>query len=237
MTEKENNGNNESYGCLLLAAVLTGVFNLIWPGWLPFGFFQLWNLHGTSVDQWLWAGCPVFLWAFVVTTLTSVFTRTDLHERRNAEKIFAEGAKVSFLAGVFEEIFYRWFFFLGAILLVKFLNFLFFGFLGFGILENLHLYVLGPLANFFTLGYLKDYIANPSVWYVGAGVLSANAFFRDGHKYLGAIGYVNSWFLGMYFFYITFNYGLLAAIIVHFLYDLIIFTVQYLDSVYERKFC
>ncbi|HMO22056.1 MAG TPA: hypothetical protein PKC98_13950, partial [Candidatus Melainabacteria bacterium] len=65
-------------------------------------------------------------------------------------------------------------------------------------------------------------------------LISANSRFRDGHKYQGFLGWVNSWFLGMVFFYMTLTYGLVAAIAVHFLYDMIIFLVIYIDMVIER---
>jgi hypothetical protein len=38
----------------------------------------------------------------------------------------------------------------------------------------------------------------------------------------------------MFFFYLMFTYGLVAAIVVHFLYDALIFFVRYLDEVIER---
>jgi hypothetical protein len=46
---------------------------------------------------------------------------------------------------------------------------------------------------------------------------------------------VNSWFLGMVLFYIMFHYGLLSAIIVHFIYDFIIFTIRAIDCLCERS--
>lgn len=49
---------------------------------------------------------------------------------------------------------------------------------------------------------------------------------RNGHAYQGWFGTINSWFLGLYFFYIMLTHGLLAAIVVHFTYDFIIFTIR-----------
>jgi len=39
----------------------------------------------------------------------------------------------------------------------------------------------------------------------------------------------------MFMFYLLFKYGLVAAIVVHFLYDLFIYLVRYLDSIFERS--
>jgi len=108
--------------------------------------------------------------------------------------------------------------------MIRFSNFLFFGFLGFGIPEWIHMHVWGPLANWTTFHQLESYIFNENSWTVGAAMLYSNAFFRDGHKYQGLFGVISSWFMGMYFFWIMFHYGLVAAIVIHFLYDFAIFT-------------
>ena len=58
--------------------------------------------------------------------------------------------------------------------------------------------------------------------------------FRDGHAYQGLLGFVNSWFCGMFFFWIMFNHGLFASMIVHALYNLFIYLVIYIDSKIEH---
>lgn len=80
-----------------------------------------------------------------------------------------------------------------------------------------------PLADLTTFGYLHEQIYHPHSWAVGAGLLSANAFFRDGHKYQGLFGVINAWFGGMIFFWVLFHYGLVACMVVHFLYDFAIY--------------
>lgn len=52
--------------------------------------------------------------------------------------------------------------------------------------------------------------------------MSASVSFRDQHEYLGWFGWINSWFMGMVFFWLLFNYGLFTAIAAHALYDMII---------------
>lgn len=81
--------------------------------------------------------------------------------------------------------------------------------------------LLVPLADFMTMGYLHDILYHPHSWAIGAAVLSTNAFFRDGHKYQGLFGVINAWFGGMLFFWMLFEYGLVACMVVHFLYDVV----------------
>lgn len=58
--------------------------------------------------------------------------------------------------------------------------------------------------------------------YVGA-VIWTNVLFRKGHKYQGILGVIHSYVSGFYLIYVAFTFGLLYAIIVHFLYDLLVF--------------
>lgn len=104
-----------------------------------------------------------------------------------------------------------------------------------GIPEWFHVHVWGPLANITTGGHLQEYLFHPSGFAVGAALLYSNAFFRDGHKHIGLFGYVNSWFLGMFFFYLMLNYGLPAAILVHFVYDLAVFTTNALIHAWKKN--
>ncbi|MEZ4490790.1 MAG: hypothetical protein R3F51_24700 [Cyanobacteriota/Melainabacteria group bacterium] len=212
---------------------IVAVILFFFPGSTHFGLFDFWQSTGT-LSQWLTAGIPIFVWAVAVNGWQCYKTYNSPMENRHAERILRGGFLISLAAGVFEETLFRWVLFLAAIVGVQVVNFIFFGFLGFGIPELIFNYILGPVANFFTLGYLDQYLSNPEIWFVGAGLISANSRFRDGHKYQGFLGWVNSWFLGMVFFYMTLTYGLVAAIVVHFLYDMIIFLVIYIDMVIER---
>ena len=94
----------------------------------------------------------------------------------------------------------------------------------FGLLEWLYTNVLVPVANWATFGALSEFLFHPASWVVGAAIISANGFFRDGHKGNGFIGWVNSWFIGMVLFYLMLNYGLWTAIVAHILYDVVVFT-------------
>ena len=150
---------------------------------------------------------------------------TKTLDAEEAAATLGGGCFVSACAGFFEELFFRWLLFFFAIITAQVMNFLFFGWLGFGLAEFLAEALFCPLADFFTLGYLNEYLFHPSGWFVGAALLASNGNFRDGHSYQGFTGLVNSWFCGMVFFYITFKYGLFAAMIVHFFYDFFLFTL------------
>lgn len=227
--ETERNYLQRAFSALIFASVLLW----LWPSLLPFGVLTLWTSHGSMLD-WLNYCWPIFVWGGGLTAFFSIISRNKPEENRNAEENLAKGFAISIFAGVTEEIAFRWCIFLSAGIGVQIVNWLLGGFMGFGLVEMLQIHLCAPVANFFTLGILNDVLTNKELWYVGAGLLASNAAFRDGHKYLGLLGYVNSWFIGMVFFAMTFKFGLGAAIFVHFLYDALIFCVRYLDEAYER---
>lgn len=69
--------------------------------------------------------------------------------------------------------------------------------------------------------------------FIGA-VIWSNVKFREGHKYQGPAGVLNSYMFGFYMFYIAFTYGLLYAIIVHFLFDLFLFSSEHLVQIIKN---
>ena len=237
-SEEKKQETPESYASKFWKKVLKGVIILpiimwIWPSVVPFRFFEFWSIRGT-VGEWLYATWPVFAWGTGLTILMAALTRNDWETNRYAERIIIRGAGTSILAGVGEEVTFRWLFFLNTIVSVKIANFLLFGFLGHGVPRWFHLHVFGPIANWTTFHGLQPYIFHSTGWAVGAAMLATNAFFRDGHKYQGLFGWINSWFMGMFLFWIMFKYGLLAAILIHFLYDFLIDAVRYVDAAIER---
>jgi len=70
--------------------------------------------------------------------------------------------------------------------------------------------------------------------YVGA-IFWSNIKFQKGHKYQGSAGTLNSYILGLYLFYIAFTYGLLYAILVHFLFDLFIFGSEHAVQIIKNR--
>lgn len=226
--------SSKFFGKIFSSVVFLPIVMWIWPSVVPFGFFEFWNIRQGTVWEWLYTAWPLFAWGASVSILHAWFTNNKRHENRRAEEYFVGGAFSSLRAGVFEEITFRWLFFLNNIVSVKIANFLFFGFLGFGMPSWFHNHVFGPLANFMTLHGLESQLFHSTGWAVGAAMLTTNAFFRDGHRYQGLLGVANSWFAGMFLFWVMFHYGLLPAILIHFLYDFMIDVIRYVDCVVER---
>jgi hypothetical protein len=220
-------------GKVLGGIIVLPIVLLFRPQMIVFGFLELWQTKGTPAE-WLGASWPLLLWGTGVTAAVAISTRNDRYINHNAESILYGGTLISLRAGVIEEITCRWLFFLSGIAGAKAMNFLFFGFMGFGIGEWVHLNVIGHIVNFTSLGFLEGYIFHPGGWAVGASMVAANMFFRDGHRYQGIFGWSNSWFIGLYFFWFMFRFGLPAAIVLHFTYDFLIFLVIYLDAAAER---
>lgn len=76
--------------------------------------------------------------------------------------------------------------------------------------------------------YLYDY-----GFAVGAAIVSSNHDFQSGHLYQGCIGWINSWIFGMLMFWVTFNFGLPVAMILHAAYDVVIHSIVFVDSATE----
>jgi len=205
----------------------------VFPNAIPFDTFQFFS--DNQIIAGIKASWPIFAWGIGVTAIVSAVTRNKRSVNHKAEEVLVGGLVVSVIAGLFEELVFRWAIFLSGIAGMKLTNWLFFGFLGFGLAEFLHNWVFGPIVNFVTFGKMKWLIFDMG-WAVGAAALAANAKFRNEHKYLGPFGLINSWVIGFFLFWLMFNYGLWTAIIVHFLYDLAIFTIRYLDCAIERHF-
>lgn len=236
--ESEESEESKGPGCYALTGLgaFAGVilWEIFFPDMIPFRLFEFVTLKGSLVDV-LKSSWIIFAWGTGFTLVVTLLTRNHPEENHLAEAIFGVDLVSSVIAGVCEEIVFRWWLFFSEIPGYKILNFLLFDFLGWGISEMLHLNVFGPIANFATLGLLKPQLLNAAGWAVGAAILTSNGKFRDGHLYQGPIGWINSWFGGMFFFYLMFNHGLIAAIIVHMLYDVFIDVVVYLDRRWERS--
>lgn len=208
-------------------------FKWLFPSLSPFGTFDFWK------ENQVWAGLkaawPIFAWGCGITAWTAFTTLNKRSVNHDAEDILIGGIIVSTIAGVMEEIVFRWIIFLWSIIALQISNFILFGFMGFGLVELLHNYIFGAVVNFVTFGKMEWLIFDMG-WAVGAAALLANAKFRSGHAYLGWFGLINSWIIGFFLFWIMFNYGLLTAIIVHFFYDLFLYLIRYIDAAIERHF-
>lgn len=234
MLKRSKNPNVMHMLLYAVASAFTILFvKIFFPSVIPFGAFEFWGIEG-SVREWIWYTLPVFIWGGVLTFIHTVTTTNDKEINRDAEAILVFGGLISLWAGVMEEVSFRWLIFLANVVWVKVGNFFLLGFMGLGIPKLFYSYVLAPMANLTTIGYLEPYLWHNAGWAVGASLLTTNAFFRDGHKYQGLLGWIDSWFFGMYCFWLLFNYGLVACIFVHVLYDMFIFFICYVDAAIER---
>lgn len=218
----------------LILGVMVKVVQFFFPHAIPYSFWQLWNTTGTPTE-WLAASWPILCWAVGITVLIASLTRNSRYENEHAESFLANGIWLSLRAGTMEEIIFRWLLFMWCIATAQFADFIFGGFIfDHGLVWCIYHYLLNPIADYFTMGLLHNELSGDTAWYIAAGLMAANVYFRDGHKYQGLLGLINSWFIGMYMFYLLFNYGLLACILVHLVYDLCIFAIQYVDRALER---
>ena len=217
---------------MLITFGLLAVSSLIFPDLLPFGLFEFWALKGSLMEAIL-ISYPAYLFGMGLNAF--YLFRTYNNYTETPTEILLTGIGISVRAGVLEEVLFRWLIFLSATLFLPVLDWLLLGFMGLNVIEWVYVGVMCPVANFFTLGLLKQFLLHSTRWSIGAALISANSRFRDGHSYQGIMGFTVSWFMGMYFFWLMFTYGLVAAILVHFIYDFLIFLVVWTDAVIERR--
>ncbi|MCI5050795.1 MAG: CPBP family glutamic-type intramembrane protease [Candidatus Pacebacteria bacterium] len=221
--------------------LLWGLFGMIiiypiWPSFFPYHPIKdFWETTG-NLTEWFIGSKYLFIWA-VFWGLVGLFKNLgrNISNSSFTEKI-QQGFRNSLYAGFFEEILFRWILLYGIMITLYIGNWFLGGFLGedWGVIQWLHNLIKAPIANFFTFGYLESEI-NHSLWYAGAAVIVTNGLFRDGHKYQGWFGWVNSWFGGMFLFYIMFNYGLIPAIIIHFSYNMTLYLFEAFVSLFNRR--
>ena len=70
--------------------------------------------------------------------------------------------------------------------------------------------------------------------YIGA-VMWSNIKFGKGHKYQGPAGVLHSYVFGFYMIYIAFTFGLLYAIVIHFMVDLLIFSSEHVVQIIKNR--
>lgn len=219
-------------GIMLFLVVLVEVFL---PQVIPFTLFEFWNLKGSVVEvlktSWL-----LFVWAILINLvqLTRVRNRPGLI--KNAKQALSIGIQACLWAGIVEEVVFRWIVFYFQIIAYQLVNFFLLGFTGTGILEWIQLHISGPIVNFLTLGFLQQQLLGKLGWSVGAAMISSNRQFGNVHLYQGPLGWLNSWVIGMFLFFLMFEYGLFAAMLVHFLYDLFFVMILCLNIIVMNKF-
>ena len=129
--KKDDNRAEKTLGFWVGSAVSSLFFILlvqwIWPSVIPFGTFDFWKEN--DILAGIFASWPMFVWGWGLTTLFAFTTLNKRSLNRKAEDILVGGVVISIIAGVFEEIIFRWTLFLSGIIGVKIGNWLFFGWL------------------------------------------------------------------------------------------------------------
>ncbi|MFI5844619.1 hypothetical protein ACIA8K_33465 [Catenuloplanes sp. NPDC051500] len=172
----------------------------------------------TDVIGGLLAVWPLFAWAAAFALFAVVMAaRVEYGPPPPPGMMFGRGMWLSLNAGLFEELLFRCILFIIMPPVLTALNTI-----TFGLIQWLYQTLLIPLADFATLGLLEPHLTGASSWLLAAALLTVNGRFRNSHSYLGWLGWVNSWYVGMTMFYLTFGHGLLAAMVAHALYDAIL---------------
>lgn len=220
---------------LMLAAfwaVIAGVVYLFFPGRFPIDQNLFWT--GKPVIEIVISSWPLFAWGFGVSLLVGLLVKRGRSDRIVASLVHKYNMVVAVQAGVLEELIFRYFAFIAMIGIMPLMNWFLLGFSGGGLLQWLYGTVFVPVANWLTLGKMTGLLLT-TPWFVGAALLSVNAMFRDGHKYLGPVGMINSWYIGMFMFWVMFEYGLVAAIVLHTIYDVVVFSMEHLDVLLDNR--
>ena len=208
-------------GYLIVGVGLLALYGLLWliaRDWMLLDFMALWkpDAHVGEALRRVWF---IFAWGVAFTALLQVLIARAGHIQlfHRPSRMLLRGSWISLNAGFFEEIFYRWLVFFAAMVIIRAFNAV-----TFGLVEWIYTTLLLPIANVVTFGTLAPQLIDHPQWLLGAAVISSNATFRRAHRHSGPISVANSWFLGMAFFWVMFNYGLLSSIITHAAYDLVV---------------
>lgn len=191
------------------------IVNIYWPGF--YDPMKYW-LMADNIPEAVLVSWPLFLYCIVLTIVTIAGNGKELREE---DTELGKDIYKSVMAGILEEIGYRNLFIFTAMGFVVIINTITFG-LVLWIWQVIEL----PVIDFLSLGYFHNVLyAFPAVFIAGA--INANVGFRDGHKYQGLFGLVNSWYIGLYLLSVMLTQGLVIAILVHMIYDLIIAVMKF----------
>lgn len=211
---------------LISAAIISSLLYWIGSSWAGIEYGPLWAWERpATVLAGLGDVYYIFIWGAVVMLLVGGYHVIRQTPRTASPKdILTGGFWISADAAIFEELIWRWLVLLGIPVVLKALDFI-----TFGLMHWVYSNALIPFANWTTFGILEPQLTSPN-WLFAASILCAGAAFGKQHEHLGPLGQINSWFLGMVFFYLVFNHGIIAAMIAHFMYDMIIFGIGALSA-------
>lgn len=219
---------------IFLAFIAITIVQWVIPSAIPFGVFEFWNK--TSVWMAIKSSWILFISAIILVMVIAYLFKCDPDKNNNPRMLIVDGFFNNIATIIIEEILLRWLLFLNIIWIIKLLNWLIFGWLGFGILEWFYINLPAPIISLSSFGMIdKTIVYNPLGWFVGASVATMSIINTSVHKNQGILGMINCWFIELYLFYVMFQFGLLACIAIHFLYNTIIHFTQYLIARKQKQ--
>jgi hypothetical protein len=234
-------------GCISIDAGVIGVVAAVflvlvewrWPQLIPIRLNQFWHwgLGGPwqqiAGDVW-----PIFAVGAAVCVV-GMLLKLDKVRELAAELEVAGCAWLPVqllrtpILAAWEEFLYRWLLFYAFIAACAVADSAL-RLVGLGVVEAAYTHVVGPIADFFTLHKVHFALFGPWGWTVGAAVILANGRFRRDHAYQGVLGLIWSWFVGMGFSLVVFRYGILAAILVHTVYNYMAYGIWAIGATLAR---
>lgn len=214
-------------GKLFIIGIIIARLVLPWQA-VPFHFEYFWPLNGTFW-QALWSCWPLFAVGFALNLWKMATTTNPPEVQASASSIPWSGFLTSVSAGVLEEIVFRWI--------------LLYGFMGLiwtianVVYPNLEFLVNDNLSWLTTLliGNNTQILDVVGVWTLPLAFALSNFKFQQGHLYQGLTGFIFSTIGGFFFARVFFQYSLFYAIIIHFLFDWMVFLMLYIDLKIEQN--
>jgi hypothetical protein len=186
-------------------------------GFLALFWHDMFLVDMSQYVRFSWHGVarawPAFLFGFIFVLLFE--KKTVLFESKPV--LLMRAAWFSVNAGFWEEICYRWLSFMSAMVLLPFFNAI-----TFGLVHWLYTVIFIPFTNFITFGFMEPHLLTNN-WVLGAAVVSAAATFRREHKDKNLVGKIIVWYGGIFLFWMMFSYGIITAMVVHAMYDFIVY--------------
>ncbi len=222
---------SKHYVILALIAIPFIILLRIFYKWLaiPFVFEEFLFFKGAIWDPFLMS-MPLILGGIALNVFHMASTTNPPEVHANAGSIPFTGFLTSLMAGVMEEIVFRWVLFYAFFGMFWFIDRNILG----GFLQAQFTNNLSFINTFLVFG-APEMISNPTNWATGLAILSSNWKFQEGHSYQGISGQIFSWLGGLVFFNVMFVHGLFAAMLVHFAFDMLTFVMLMVDLFLEEN--
>jgi hypothetical protein len=207
-------------------SILAGVFEPISFRWLGFylAIFAFWAIDLLTQELWvtgwwiaittnLWVAIPLIVLALIGANFIGLIAYGITYDNNTKGCLIKSVAAIVVLSvviidlGTFFLVFWSW-------------------------LKWLYDAILIPLVIIITQGRLSTQLADYG-WATMAAAISVNWSFGKAHANRGPIAFLDAWAFGMIEFWVTFNFGLPVAILLHVGYDILIHLIVAWDSFWE----